>query len=141
VTARTDTGAARAVVRLARQIDIAIAPHVSLSQYRVLALLGDGSTESSVLARRLAVSPPSVTTVVNGLVRRGLVERRRDPEDRRRLTLLLTHDGAELLAAADAAAETRLAEIATYFDESPTGFEDWNLALDRAREARPEIDR
>ena len=39
---------------------LALAPlDLSLPQYRVLALLGDGSTASSVLARRLAVSPPT----------------------------------------------------------------------------------
>ncbi len=140
--ARTITGAARAVARLARQVEVALAPlDLSLSQYRVLALLGEGSTASSVLARRLAVSPPSVTSVVDGLVGRGLVERQADPEDRRRLTLLLTRDGAKLLAAADAAAEAHLDEIAGYFDAAPTGLDEWNLALDRKREARLEQDR
>src|SRR3954466_9856193 len=103
--ARTITGAARAVARLAKQVEVALTPlDLSLPQYRVLALLGEGSTASSVLARRLAVSPPSVTAVVDGLVGRGLVEREADPEDRRRLTLLLTRDGSKLLAAADAPA-------------------------------------
>src|SRR5438105_10787828 len=107
------TGAARAVARLAKQVEVAIAPlDLSLPQYRVLALLDDGSTASSVLARQLAVSPPTVTAVVDGLVARSLVERRPDPEDRRRLTLLLTRDGKLVLAAADAAGETRLEEIA-----------------------------
>src|SRR5437588_2917954 len=119
--ARVVTGAARAVARLAKQVEVAIAPlDLSLPQYRVLALLGEGSTASSVLARRLAVSPPSVTAVVDGLVARGLVERQADPEDRRRLTLLLTREGAKSLTAADAAAEARLDEITGYFDEPPT---------------------
>src|SRR6476646_10183440 len=118
--ARTITGAARAVARLAKQIEIALVPlDLSLPQYRVLALLGEGSTASSVLARRLAVSPPTVTSVVDGLVARGLVERQAAPEDRRRLTLLLTRDGKRVLAAADAAAETRLDEIAAFLDEPP----------------------
>ena len=92
--ARVTTGAARAVARLAKQVEVALGPlDLSLPQYRVLALLGDGSTASSVLARKLAVSPPTVTAVVDGLVARGLVERQADPEDRRRLTLLLTRDG------------------------------------------------
>jgi long-chain acyl-CoA synthetase len=140
--ARTITGAARAVARLAKQVEVALAPlDLSLPQYRVLALLGEGSTASSVLARRLAVSAPTVTSVVDGLVGRGLVERQADPEDRRRLTLLLTRDGAKLLAAADAAAEARLGEIADYFDVAPTGLDLWNLALDRNREARLERDK
>ena len=139
---RTITGAARAVARLAKQVEVALAPlDLSLPQYRVLALHGEGSTASSVLARRLAVSAPTVTSVVDGLVGRGLVEREADPEDRRRLTLLLTRDGAKLLAAADAAAEARLDEIAGYFDDAPTGLDGWNLALDRNREARLEQDR
>lgn len=139
---KTITGAARAVARLAKQVEVALGPlDLSLPQYRVLALLGEGSTASSVLARRLAVSPPSVTAVVDGLVGRGLVEREADPEDRRRLTLLLTRDGAKLLAAADAAAEARLGEISGYFDEPPTGLDLWNVALDRNRDARLEQDK
>jgi long-chain acyl-CoA synthetase len=140
--ARTITGAARAVARLAKQVELALAPlDLSLPQYRVLALLGEGSTASSVLARRLAVSPPSVTAVVDGLVARALVERRPDPEDRRRLTLLLTRDGTKLLALADAAAEARLDEIVSYAGEAPTGLDGWNAALDRKRETRLEDDR
>jgi long-chain acyl-CoA synthetase len=131
------TGAARAVARLAKQVEVALGPlDLSLPQYRVLALLGEGSTASSVLARRLAVSPPSVTAVVDGLVGRGLVERQPDPEDRRRLTLLLTREGTKLLAAADAAAEARLDEITAFFDAAPTGLDEWNVALDRNREER-----
>jgi DNA-binding MarR family transcriptional regulator len=140
--ARTITGAARAVARLAKQVELALAPlDLSLPQYRVLALLGEGSTASSVLARRLAVSPPSVTAVVDGLVGRGLVERRADPEDRRRLTLLLTREGTKLLTAADGAAEARLDEIAEFSDETPTGLDWWNVALDRKRETRLEGDK
>src|SRR3954464_14966284 len=43
-------------------------------------------------ARTRPVRPPTVTAVVDGLVARGLVERQSDPEDRRRLTLLLPRD-------------------------------------------------
>jgi DNA-binding MarR family transcriptional regulator len=136
------TGSARAVARLAKQVEKSLAPlDLSLSQYRVLALLGDGSAASSVLARRLAVSPPSVTAVVDGLVSRGLVERQADPEDRRRLSVQLTTDGRKLLGAADSAAEARLDEIGTFLEETPTGLEHWNVALDRSREARRERER
>jgi long-chain acyl-CoA synthetase len=133
--ARTTTGAARAVARLAKQVEVAIAPlDLSLPQYRALALLGDGSTASSVLARQLAVSPPTVTAVIDGLVVRGLVERQADPDDRRRLTLLLTREGKRVLAAADVAGEARLDEIGGFLDEPPAGLDGWNRALDRNRE-------
>src|SRR5438552_18615506 len=85
---RVPPGAARALARLARHVEHALdSLELSLPQYRLLSLLGDGSSASSALAGRLAVSPPSVTAVVDGLVTRGLVERHADAADRRRLTL------------------------------------------------------
>lgn len=133
--------AGRTVARLAKQVERAIAPlDLSLPQYRVLALLGDGSTAASVLARRLAVSPPSVTALVDGLVARALVERSPDPVDRRRLTLTLTGEGALLLAAADAAADERLGELAALADgDAPAlvaALDGWGRALDRGRDER-----
>lgn len=135
-------GAGRAAARLARVVEKAIGElDLSLSQYRVLALLGDGSTAASVLARQLAVSPPSVTAVIDGLVGRGLVERRPDPQDRRRLTLLLTADGARTLRRADDAAEEGLGALSGFLDDSREraralrAFEAWGRALDRSREA------
>jgi len=137
-------GAGRTVARLAKALERALGPlDLSLPQYRVLALLGDGSTAASVLARQLAVSPPSVTALIDGLVARGLVERESDPEDRRRLTLLLTKAGRRALIDADAAAEARLAEIAGYLDDDEHEQEQvaaslagWGRALDRSREER-----
>jgi DNA-binding MarR family transcriptional regulator len=126
----------RVVARMARQVERAVDPlDLSLAQYRVLALLGDGSSASSALAAQLAVSPPSISSVVDGLVTRGLVERQPDPADRRRLTLLLTVAGTTLLSDADQAVADRLAEIATYLEDDvePTlrALEGWNRALDR----------
>jgi long-chain acyl-CoA synthetase len=136
----TTTGAGRAVARLAKQLEVALGPlDLSLPQYRVLSLLRDGSSASSDLARRLTVSPPSITAVVDGLVARGLVERRPDPEDRRRLAVLLTRDGQKLVDAADAAAEARLDVIASFFDDEPPSLASWNVALDRSREARMDL--
>src|SRR4030095_7644591 len=103
---RVPPGAARALARLARHVETALDPlDLSLPQYRVLSLLGDGSSASSALAHRLAVSPPSVTAVVDGLVARALVTREADAGDRRRLTLQLTADGRKLLRAAEVAGD------------------------------------
>ena len=63
----------RAVARLARQVEIALAAvDLTLPQYRVLGTLDGGPEASSVLAEKLVVSRPSVTGVVDGLVARGL---------------------------------------------------------------------
>jgi DNA-binding MarR family transcriptional regulator len=117
---------------------------LSLPQYRVLSLLGDGSSASSALAGRLAVSPPSVTAVVDGLVARGLVERHADSADRRRLTLVLTPAGLKLLRNAETAVDTRLGEVAEYLEDPSSAaaaieaLQQWNHALDAFREKRAE---
>ena len=86
---------------------------LSLSQYRTLMFLDDGSAAASALADHLAVSRPSVTAVVDGLVGRGLVERKHDDEgDRRRVDHRLTEQGRRVLCQADDAVEARLREIA-----------------------------
>jgi long-chain acyl-CoA synthetase len=105
----------RAAARLAKHVEIALA-QVGLSspQYRVLILLGRGSAVASALAANLVVSPPSVTALVDGLVARGLVARRSDAGDRRRVSHVLTHEGQRMLAEADAAVSSRLEEVADF---------------------------
>ena len=133
---------ARAVARMAKHEEIALG-HIGLSlpQFRVLILLSEGSAAASALASRLAVSPPSVTAIVDGLVARGLVERRPDAGDRRRVAHVLTDDGRRLLDEADAAATARLHDIAAYLppDEESQVLEAlgvWHKALDAFLEAR-----
>ena len=140
---RVPPGAARALARLARHVEHALdSLELSLPQYRVLSLLGDGSSASSALAGRLAVSPPSVTAVVDGLVARGLVERHADAADRRRLTLVLTAPGLEVLHAAEAAVDARLGEVAEYLEDPSSAaaaieaLQQWNHALDAFREEK-----
>jgi DNA-binding MarR family transcriptional regulator len=129
------------IARLARQVEVAAATlDLTLSQYRALALLGEGREAASALADKLAVSRPSVTGVIDGLVARQLVTRHHDEGDRRRIGLDLTNEGRRLLAAADAEIERRLRDIASYQPDGAAaafeGLEPWKEALDRYRAAR-----
>jgi DNA-binding MarR family transcriptional regulator len=130
------------IARLARQVELATATvDLTLSQYRVLALLGEGREAASALAEKLAVSRPSVTGVIDGLVARKLVTREHDAGDRRRIGLELTSEARRLLAAADAEIERRLHDIAAYGPEDGSAasfeaLEPWREALDRYRSAR-----
>lgn len=139
---RTDGGGARIVARLARLVEVGLAGvDLSMPQYRILVLLAGEPAAASKLADYLAVSPPSVTAVVDGLVARGLVERRSDPADRRRVTHVLTVDGASLLARADAAADERLSRsLGRIGDRDARRAEEalshWARALDAERAAR-----
>ncbi len=88
----------RTAARLARQVELALAEvDLSLPQYRILIHLDEGKVAASTLADKIAVSRPSVTAVVDGLVTRGLVERHHDPGDRRRVGHDLTAEGRQLL--------------------------------------------
>jgi long-chain acyl-CoA synthetase len=110
----------RTIARLARQVERAVATaDLTLSQYRVLGILGEGREAASALADKLAVSRPSVTGVVDGLVARGLVQRGQADGDRRRVDIDLTEAGRIVLAAADAAVDERLDRILELVRELP----------------------
>jgi long-chain acyl-CoA synthetase len=113
---------------------------LTLSQYRVLAFLAEGGEAASALAEKLAVSRPSVTGIVDGLVARGLVQRAEDPSDRRRVKHDLTAEGRQVIHAADAEVQRRLSDIAAHRPEQAAeafgGLDAWRDALDGYREAR-----
>jgi long-chain acyl-CoA synthetase len=133
----------RTAAWLAKQVEIGLATvDLSLPQYRVLGLLDESTAVSSDLANRLDVRPPTITAVVDGLVTRGLVERRSVAGDRRRVSHALTPEGRRLLVAGDKAVFDRLSETvealhadgdrALAFD----GLEAWRRALLAAHLAR-----
>jgi long-chain acyl-CoA synthetase len=132
----------RTAARLARQLELALAEvDLSLPQYRILILLDEGKVEASALAEKLAVSRPSVTAVVDGLVTRGLVERHHDSGDRRRVGHDITPDGRLVLDRADESVDGRLSSIASIVGEPEStkafeGLDCWRLALDTYRTVR-----
>ncbi|MGD0199034.1 MAG: MarR family transcriptional regulator [Solirubrobacteraceae bacterium] len=137
----TEPSAGRTIARLARQVELAAASvDLTLSQYRVLSLLGEGEEAASVLAEKLAVSKPSLTGVVDGLVVRGLVARHHGEDDRRRVGVELTADGTQVLEQAEREVERRLHEIAIHLpvevETAFAGLEPWREALDAYRDAR-----
>ncbi len=67
-------------------------------QYQVLRLLSNGPLTLSEVSRRMILTPTTLVPVVDALERKGLLERGRDPFDRRRLPLSLTRTGEQALA-------------------------------------------
>ncbi len=133
----------RTAAWLAKQVELGLATvDLSLPQYRILGLLDEHSAVSSDLAERLAVRPPTITAVVDGLVVRGLVERHPVEGDRRRVDHRLTADGLAVLGAADTAVEARLHEVTAAMGD-PAKSEDafaglalWRRALVAYSQAR-----
>lgn len=109
---KVDGSPARVLARISRIVENALGDEdLSLSQYRLLAFLSQGDWAASALADRLDVSRPSITGLVDGLVKRGLVERRPDTDDRRRVDHVLTPAGRRALTAADQRADARIREV------------------------------
>jgi long-chain acyl-CoA synthetase len=139
----------RTAARLARQVELALAEvDLSLPQYRILIHLDEGKVVASALADKLAVSRPSVTAVVDGLVTRGFVERHHDPSDRRRVDHDLTVDGRRVLALADESVDRRLSDIASILGGKVKGRDDpfrvlesWRAALDAHRSVKSALSR
>ena len=89
----------RVAAWLSKRVEVALGTvDLTLPQFRVLGILAEGSSAASGLADRLAVRRPSITALIDGLVARGLVHRRQEDTDRRRVELRLTDDGARILA-------------------------------------------
>jgi long-chain acyl-CoA synthetase len=122
-------------------VEIALATiDLTTAQYRTLTQLGEGAEASSSLAAKLAVSRPTVTAVVEGLVERGLVDRRHSDEDRRRVSVNLTESGRQMLARADEVVSAKLADVLAAVSprqaaQAVNGIVQWGSALD-ANKAR-----
>jgi long-chain acyl-CoA synthetase len=134
----------RVAAWLAKRVEVAlVAVDLTLPQFRVLGILAEGSSAASGLADRLAVRRPSITAVVDGLVARGLVDRRQEDSDRRRVSLRLTDEGARVLGEADRAVDAYLESIAGHLpdkDEATAlrSLELWGRAMAAHREGPSE---
>jgi DNA-binding MarR family transcriptional regulator len=72
---------------------------LSMTQMKTLSMLDDCLEEVSVkeLSERLALSLPATSRTVDGLLRRGLLSRHEDAEDRRVKRVRLTDDGRSVV--------------------------------------------
>ncbi|MFL5640846.1 MAG: MarR family winged helix-turn-helix transcriptional regulator, partial [Chloroflexota bacterium] len=76
--------------------------HLGFTQLAALYVLADGNTLTvGELAESIGRSPSATSRLVDGLVRRRLVERHEEPEDRRQRTLRLTQRGHAVLRVVD----------------------------------------
>ena len=86
---------------------------LSITQMKTLHVLADNGSEVSVkgLSDRLGLSLPGASRIVDTLMRRGWLERREDPDDRRMKRVRITAEGRKVL---DRIETARLAGLEDY---------------------------
>ncbi len=83
--------------------------HITMPQMKVLLLLSEhGALRVGVLARHLNVSTPTITGIVDRLVREDLVQRTDDPSDRRVVINSLTEKGRGVMERLQERTDTEL---------------------------------
>lgn len=83
-----------------------------LATLQAASRLGEASS-TGALARAVHLSGPTVTGILDRLAKRGLVERARSGNDRRSVTITITPQGEEVMAAAPSLLQDRFrAELA-----------------------------
>lgn len=109
--------ASRVLVAVAARSLAGVAEEVTLTQYRTLVVLASrGPQHLGGLATAVGVTPATATRMCDRLVRKGLIRRRVEPENRRQLRVALTERGRALV---DAVTERRRQEIERILAEIP----------------------
>jgi DNA-binding MarR family transcriptional regulator len=82
----------RTYLAMRRAMEATLQPHgFTAAQFDVFQqLLHEDGLEHRVLQERLVIASPTLTSIIDGMVSRGLVERRISPEDARVKQLFLT---------------------------------------------------
>ena len=92
--------------------------NISIPQFRTLRFIQCNPDSSlSNLAEHLGLTLPSVSKLVDGLVKQELVIRQESTADRRRLTLGLTQVGASIVNSAREGAKANLAKKLSDFSD------------------------
>lgn len=128
MSAAIETDVLSALRRLIRATDLdskrlARQTHLSTSQLLVLELLADDAQATvGSIAERVGLAQATVTSMLDRLEERDLVERRRSDADRRQVKVMLTPDGLRLQREAPTALQKRfIANFALLKDWEQTG--------------------
>ena len=109
--------ASRVLVAVAARSLADVAEEVTLTQYRTLVVLASrGPQNLAGLADAVGVAPATATRMCDRLVRKDLIRRRTERDDRRQLRVALTAKGRSLV---DAVTGRRRQEIARIMNEIP----------------------
>jgi len=107
----------RALARLSRLLEQASSSAgLSLAQYRVLVFVAERPQRASALAAKVDVQRATLSAIVGGLERAGLLRRAPVAHDGRGVQLRLTPAGRRLLDRAEQALTAQLSQVAAAGD-------------------------
>ena len=122
------------VVRISKIVEVVLGElGLTLNQYRMLTFIERGAPPIAELGSRLAMKPPNVTTLIDGLVERGFALRAKNPDDGRRVDLSITGEGEALLREAETRNDAVLDYLAGRSKNSDAllgGLDSWADVLD-----------
>jgi len=127
-------GAVRSVAILSRHFERqCLEIGLSLPQYRLLLFVRRGPQRAAELAAQAAVRRPTLTALVDGLEKEGLLVRRAVEGDRRGIRLELTSKGSEMLERAETHLCDLLARMLKHGEQERVlgGLEELLVILDR----------
>ncbi|MBN2906967.1 MAG: MarR family transcriptional regulator [Rhodobacteraceae bacterium] len=103
--------------------ELAKAAGLTAVQVRVLQIIAEtGHSTPKAISSRMGVSQATMTTLIDRLVAKGLVDRRRSEADRRQMDILITPEGRAAVARAPDPLQDRYVAA---FDALP----DWEQAM------------
>ncbi|MDE3112097.1 MAG: MarR family transcriptional regulator [Chloroflexota bacterium] len=117
---------------------------LTLTQVRALRRLAKTAKPLGELGAELGLTPPSVTRVVDRLEERGLIERRRDPVDRRKVVASILPAGLGLVTSVPLLEQSAIRTAAERLEPAARGriaaaLEEFARAV-RSEETEPEGD-
>lgn len=104
--------ASRVIVAIMARSLAELGVSISLPQWRVLVIVSRyGPLNMTTIAEWMGVHPSQATRASDALVSAGLLERREDSEDRRRVVLSLTRRGHEVVDAQNTERRNAIIEV------------------------------
>lgn len=95
---------------------------LTMTQLRLVFLLyPDQKRSVGEIAEEMRVRPPTITGIADRLIRRGLLERRHDSEDRRVVWIGLTEKGRRVFGRLEAVGRPYLTEVLSRMGEERVG--------------------
>ncbi len=141
---RMDSTISRYQRTIRQAIELAEGPsRLTMPQLRCLQRIARGDTLTTHLARTMGVAVPTMTSMIDGLSERGLVERHPDPTDRRQVRISMTAAGQGVLARYQTIMHDRLRSLLTHLTATQkkrllAAMDDMAAMLDADKRAREE---